>query len=43
MHRKKKKARVRMMTMMFDLLDKLEDWEVEEEAGVDGGASSKPL
>ena len=43
MHRKKKKARVSMKTMMFDLLDKLEDWEVEEEAGVDGGASSKPL
>ena len=43
MHRKKKKAMVRMKTRMFDLLDKLEDWEVEEEAGVDGRASSKPL
>ena len=42
MHKKKKRARVNMKTMMFDLLDKLENWE-EEGARVDGRGSSKPL
>ena len=40
--KKKKRARVSVKTMMFDLLDKLGDSE-EEEARVDGRASSKPL
>ena len=41
MDKKKKRARVSVKTMMFDLLDKLEDW--EKEALLDGRGSSKPL